>query len=745
MLNQTEQSIIQEETDILERVLKALSEQNDGMNTRLILDRIDDLKRMINESSEGDLPTLVDSLNTQQSLLQSIGNNAKPNIENPYFAHLKLQSKNGLRDILIGHKTYLDVTNLPIVDWKVAPVSKVFFKFLQGDSYFYDIDDNEFDGKVLARRVLTIQNKKIARIDCPESILIFSNGEWKSHKQIQVFDMFQENQDASVNQSHKPSISALIDPEQYKVIHASKNQSLLITGSAGSGKTTVGTHRISNILADKDYMPNPKNLLMLVPGKGLQRLCEILLQRMSSPVPQISVLEDWVQKYAFSVLKGARRKIWYYASTQVLKVKRHPSMMLAIDKFIQLRTQELKAHVEQNLLRNQSDVDQIFEQEHLCYVDKIKKITEKTRAYNLNKPQEAKPIPQMAIDGFYSSYMKKTFELEEDRQEFFRNKEIHRFLIENSNGEITKSDIDALIKHCDQQFKERTKEQTANIEDGEQFDQYDLAGTMDYDDIPILLMILNAKTKGKAARYQNIKKYGHIFLDEAQSNSPQILNMIGFSKDTQATMTVAGDSAQQSSATTQFESWEKRLEYLHVKQKSAFTLQTIYRTTKEISDFSREVLGPSIKLPEVRTFKTGPKVIVQNERTDGHVASVLSEKLTKFGRQFPRSSMAIICKEEKTARAIYGVLKDLDIVRLVLDYDFSFSPGIEICLADQIKGLEFDFVVVPDCSHQTYSQAIYDRKLLHVVCTRAIHQLWLLSVVQPSKIIKNCRSYTTMN
>lgn len=41
------------------------------------------------------------------------------------------------------------------------------------------------------------------------------------------------------------------------------------------------------------------------------------------------------------------------------------------------------------------------------------------------------------------------------------------------------------------------------------------------------------------------------------------------------------------------------------------------------------------------------------------------------------------------------------------------------------KGLEFDEVIIADADHESY-RTEYDRSLLYIACTRAMHELTLL-------------------
>ena len=69
-------------------------------------------------------------------------------------------------------------------------------------------------------------------------------------------------------------------------------------------------------------------------------------------------------------------------------------------------------------------------------------------------------------------------------------------------------------------------------------------------------------------------------------------------------------------------------------------------------------------------------------------------------------------------------------LRLALDGDYQFVGGINVTCVQQAKGLEFDYVVVPDASTAVYPATPAGRRALYVAVTRASHQL-VLSTVGP--------------
>jgi DNA helicase IV len=97
--------------------------------------------------------------------------------------------------------------------------------------------------------------------------------------------------------------------------------------------------------------------------------------------------------------------------------------------------------------------------------------------------------------------------------------------------------------------------------------------------------------------------------------------------------------------------------------------------------------------------------------------------------------VAVVCATSETARAFHRLLGDLPEARLVLDGDFSFKPGCDVTDVAAVKGLEFDYVVVPDAGVRAYPDEPEARRRLHVAVTRAAHQLWIATTGTPSPLL----------
>ncbi len=101
------------------------------------------------------------------------------------------------------------------------------------------------------------------------------------------------------------------------------------------------------------------------------------------------------------------------------------------------------------------------------------------------------------------------------------------------------------------------------------------------------------------------------------------------------------------------------------------------------------------------------------------------------------ASIAVICLDTESASEYFGVLQNMEIprLRLIVDQDFTFTAGIDITDIKQVKGLEFDYVILLDVDAVNYPDNSYSRFLLHIGATRAAHQLWLMNYRVPSTLL----------
>ncbi|MEZ4407543.1 MAG: ATP-binding domain-containing protein [Polyangiales bacterium] len=61
----------------------------------------------------------------------------------------------------------------------------------------------------------------------------------------------------------------------------------------------------------------------------------------------------------------------------------------------------------------------------------------------------------------------------------------------------------------------------------------------------------------------------------------------------------------------------------------------------------------------------------------------------------------------------------------------------------QVKGLEFDYVILVDANTSYYPADDESRHLLHIGATRAAHQLWVVATGTPSALLPDWMTEST--
>jgi DNA helicase-2/ATP-dependent DNA helicase PcrA len=115
----------------------------------------------------------------------------------------------------------------------------------------------------------------------------------------------------------------------------------------------------------------------------------------------------------------------------------------------------------------------------------------------------------------------------------------------------------------------------------------------------------------------------------------------------------------------------------------------------------------------------------------------LTESLRELMQSEPRASVAVVARYPEQADLYYRGLEKGEIpsLRRIAEQDFPFKPGIDVTDVRQVKGLEFDYVVLVEVSESAYPTDDEARHLLHIGATRAAHQLWVLTTGRPSPVL----------
>jgi DNA helicase-2/ATP-dependent DNA helicase PcrA len=261
---------------------------------------------------------------------------------------------------------------------------------------------------------------------------------------------------------------------------------------------------------------------------------------------------------------------------------------------------------------------------------------------------------------------------------------------------------------------------------------------LDPDDDPLLLRAWQLRVGPLRLSRGRPLRYRHIAIDEVQDFSPIEIHVLLECLDRNQSITLAGDTQQHVIEHSGFTSWSEFLQGLGLFGTAVDTLRVSYRSTRQILDFALTLLGDLLEddEPPVAT-RSGPPVELFRFTDRGACVAFLADALQQLSNQEPMASVAILTPSPEASALYFGGLSKNDLlpIRRVENQDFSFSPGIEITEIEQVKGLEFDYVILVDVNDANYPDAAISRRLLHVGATRAIHQLWFTTVGTPSSLL----------
>jgi DNA helicase IV len=113
----------------------------------------------------------------------------------------------------------------------------------------------------------------------------------------------------------------------------------------------------------------------------------------------------------------------------------------------------------------------------------------------------------------------------------------------------------------------------------------------------------------------------------------------------------------------------------------------------------------------------------------------LIDEATHIEEQDVSASFCIVTRTRERARRIAAAMRGKVACKLVLDGEFVFHRGVDVTTLENVKGLEFDYVVVADASEADYPATAQARRALYVCATRARHELALACVGTPSPML----------
>jgi DNA helicase-2/ATP-dependent DNA helicase PcrA len=607
----------------------------------------------------------------------------------PYFAHLRLEEDGRERDVLLGKTTRL-LPRASIVDWRNAPISRVYYRYRQGEEYEEEIAGRVRNGSVSARRTLTIRDRTLTRVEAPEGVFLadatapdgwrrveataprLAGGEGAALRAHEAGAGEHRRLGTDVRgtarraDKHLPDIAGLIDPTQFDLITRPSSGYVVIRGTAGSGKTTVALHRIAYLAYD-DPGIDSADTLFVVFSAALRDYVSHVLPALHVTRVQVTTFEEWARAQVRRLFPRLPRQIREHTPASVQRLKLHPALLAALA-------------------------------EHA-------------------RRSHGPPTAAQTVDDWATTLMDATL--------------LEEVFARDAPGAFTTEQIRQAVDWS----RRRHEELTAWLA-GEPGVDAELGP----EDEALLLRAWQLRVGPLRGRGDVPLRYRHIAIDEVQDFSPLEVQVLLGCLDDARSLTLAGDTQQHLAEAGGFTSWAAFLAQLGLEGTEVSTLDVSYRCSHEIATFAMTLLGDLREdATPPRTVRSGPPVELFRFTDHGACVAFLAEALTELVSHEPLASVAVLTGSAELSALYHRGLATSEVPRLrrVEHQDFTFAPGVEVTEIEQVKGLEFDYVVLIEVSTQHYPDTPAARRRLHVGATRAVHQLWLTSVGTPAATVRS--------
>jgi DNA helicase II / ATP-dependent DNA helicase PcrA len=738
-------AIVGEEEALLRLVLARLDQPRSRPRTP-----VDDAAALIElrdalaEAKVEDQGPLLEQMHRIESLSHQRGRGESPAVDrrSPYFGHLRLLQDGRRRDVLIGQRGYVEPGGgVQIVDWRHAPVSRLFYRYDEGDTFEERLGERDVEGEILARRTVTIVDAKLRRVASAQGIFSREPPDhtWRSVNPgrfhlgaLQVSAAPKTGprlgfESASQHRTDRflPAIAALIDPRQFELVSRPSSGIIVVQGSAGSGKTTIGLHRIAYLnFAEPGYFRS-EDMLVIVYQRALATYVSRVLPELEVPGVKVRTFTTWAEDVRRTTVPSLGCGSTDATPALVMRAKAHGAMLGILAD----RQSSLAAWCRRALEAALAGADGV--EAVLVAWDETRGPvdTRVTALARWIKQANMSLLLRARIEACGVRIRSRTRDVVGEWASLLTDrKALGSGFARHAPSLFSEGQLDSIHRWCVD--RERLRTGSADSEEGDEL------FALDAEDEALLLRIHQLQ-RGPLLGARASLAYHHLMIDEVQDFGPVELAVLLDCTTARRSITLAGDTNQGIAPEHGFESWTEMLARLGLPHECVEPLRISYRSTRQIMDVALHVLGPLVGDERPQAPRTGAEVEGFRFASSGEACEFLARALRDLVAREPLAAVALIARHPEQACAYYEalVLAEVPALRLVADQDFCFRPGIDVTDVKQTKGLEFDIVILLDVNQESYPDNDHARRLLHVAMTRAAHQLWVTSTGEPSSLL----------
>jgi DNA helicase IV len=478
---------------------------------------------------------------------------------------------------------------------------------------------------------------------------------------------------------------------QRDAITCDPSRSLLVLGEAGHGKTTVLVLRVARLVA---AARGRLRAAVVVPTEGLVRLLEPLLRRAGADV-EVATYDRWASAQARHAFRFLPRES-ELTPANVMRLKRHPALRIAL---AELATREPG--------RVDDDHD---------------------------APQARSRRRRVSRGDLQHLFGDRTLMAEVQRA-----------------GSLPWTCVEDVLERTRVQLGPSAEREHAHVNDASRLRAVDgrslddgtataHADTVDVEDYAVLFELdrLRAAARGTPALPPRL--FDLIAIDEAQEFAPIELALLGRSLAPGGTLIVSGDADQQTDDTTTFAGWDNVMHELRPAALETVKLEIGHRCPPQVEALARALRDG--RLPSASSFAPPPNMVrgaptvLRQFPDEEALCGELGREVELVLRRDRRTSLAVLCRSPLVVRRLVGRFRRTVPMRLVFDGKFLPRGVVQASTIDEVKGLEFDYVIVPDANAATYPDDPPSRRALYIAITRARHQLILAHVGTTSPLLR---------
>ena len=687
--------IIKEELDLLASVRKGLegrdarADRSQYDREKRVLAELDRIRTLLSSGEEDkDRASLLEQWHHQSSLLDQMkaSREVEPlNPAVPYFGHLRLREDDQEWDLCIGRTSCVG-DGLRIVAWRDAPIARLFYSYRQGEDYDEEIAGRERVGEIVTRRMVGIQDGFLRRIQAPEG------------------DFFSEPDSPEDWQERDQAPPRLAGGEAAALrAHGSnpRGAQLGTASSGASGRSDRYLPEITGLIDPEQYelITRPSSGFLVIRGTAGSGKTTVALHRvafLAYAEPRIDGPETLIVMFSEALRSYVRHVL---PSLGLHKVQ--PTTYRYWERGVRRR------HFPQFPEKEREDTPGVVIRAKLHPIMGValERYIEQT---------EGPATAEQAIDD-WATVLTNLGLLTEIRDEFgnaaFSDDELLRIVKWNQDH------VSALVDHLSGESKD---------------------AEIDAEDDTLLLRCWQLRVGSLRGKGRQPLRLRHIAVDEVQDFSPLEVQVLLGCLDRRGSITLAGDTQQHIVENSGFVSWTDFLQHLGIQGQEVETLRINYRSSAQVTKFAFDVLADLREDEEVPpSSRQGPPVELFRFDDPGACVFFLAEALEALRSSEPMATVALITPSPEISAAYHAGLERAEVskIRLIREFNFTFSPGIEITELEPCKGLEFDYVILLDVNGAHYPDTPRARRALHVASTRAIHQLWVISTATPSPLI----------